>query len=286
MSSLRYWLADNFTRGQYQAPRTPWRHKPLVPAAALTAAVAMGAFFMPTAASARPMAAGAYTIPPAIYVHHGQPAAASTARLLAGVRTRALSYNVAAATALTYRVHAGDSLSVIARREYGHASQWPALWWINRHAIANPAALPAGLVLKLSPKPVVTAHLAALAVAAIPKPKPAPAAAPAAVPVSSQAPAPAPQPAPQPVAGIYSYSALEALWVSAGGPAGVEATMATIAECESGGNPNAYNPSGASGIWQILGQVVPGNIFDPMVNAENAVAKYNAAGGTSPWVCQ
>lgn len=120
------------------------------------------------------------------------------------------------------------------------------------------------------------ARAAALASAAAKQahaPKPAPQAAPAAL--------------PPPSAGSYSYSQLEALWVSAGGPAWAEAGSATIAECESGGNPRAYNPSGASGIYQILGQVVPGNIFDPMVNALNAVAKFKAAGDSfSPWVCQ
>jgi len=87
--------------------------------------------------------------------------------------------------------------------------------------------------------------------------------------------------------GIYSYSQLESLWVSAGGPSWAQASAATIAECESGGNPRAYNPSGASGLWQILGQVVPGDIFDPMVNAENAVSKFKASGDTfAQWVCQ
>lgn len=91
-----------------------------------------------------------------------------------------------------------------------------------------------------------------------------------------------------PPAGVYSFAAIEQLWVSAGGPAWAEWSAATIAECESGGNPRAYNPSGASGIWQILGQVADfgGSLFDPMVNAVNAVAKFNASGQTfAQWVC-
>jgi hypothetical protein len=96
----------------------------------------------------------------------------------------------------------------------------------------------------------------------------------------------APQQAAPPAADVYSYVALEQLWVAAGGPSWAAASAASIAECESGGRPNAYNPSGASGLWQILGQVVPGWIFDPMVNAENAVAKFTASGDTfAPWVC-
>jgi hypothetical protein len=75
--------------------------------------------------------------------------------------------------------------------------------------------------------------------------------------------------------------------VSAGGPSFAEAQAAQIAECESGGNPQAYNPSGATGLWQILGQVVPGNLYDPFVNALNAVSKFKASGDTfAQWVCQ
>ena len=87
--------------------------------------------------------------------------------------------------------------------------------------------------------------------------------------------------------GIYSYSALESLWEAAGGPSFAASSAAAVAECESGGNPRAYNPSGASGLWQILGSVVPGNLFDPMVNALNAVSKFRASNDTfAQWVCQ
>jgi hypothetical protein len=87
--------------------------------------------------------------------------------------------------------------------------------------------------------------------------------------------------------GTLSYSGLEALWLAAGGPGWAEARAASIAECESGGNQWAHNPSGASGYWQILGEVVPGDVYDPMVNAENAVAKFRASGDTfAQWVCQ
>lgn len=71
---------------------------------------------------------------------------------------------------------------------------------------------------------------------------------------------------------------LKKLWVAAGGPPNQANLMAAIALAESGGNQFAHNPSGASGYWQILGQMVPGNIYNPMVNAKNAVAKYRAQG--------
>lgn len=88
-------------------------------------------------------------------------------------------------------------------------------------------------------------------------------------------------------AGTYSYTGLESLWESAGGPAWAAPKAAEIGTCESGGNPQAYNSSGATGVWQILGSVVPGNLNDPYVNALNAVAKFRASGDTfAQWVCQ
>jgi Lysozyme like domain len=85
--------------------------------------------------------------------------------------------------------------------------------------------------------------------------------------------------------GQYNIGSLENLWQQAGGPGGYIARIAAaIALAESGGNPLARNPSGASGLWQILGQVVGGNIFSPFVNALNAVSKFDSAHGFSPWV--
>ena len=180
---------------------------------------------------------------------------------------------------LTIRVRAGDTLSKLAQRWYGSSKLWPALWWINRKAVPNPEALGAKY-LRLSAWHPDLAWVRKRALAAIPAPP---------APVSTSTGGTSgttPPPAPPPGAGIYSYGQLESLWVSAGGPSWAEASAATIAECESGGNPRAYNPSGASGLWQILGQVVAGNIFDPMVNALNAVAKFRASGDTfAQWVC-
>ena len=109
--------------------------------------------------------------------------------------------------------------------------------------------------------------------------------------VANHSPAPIRPSAPRVTGGIYSYAALESLWIQAGGPSYAAAQAAQIAECESGGKWWAYNPSGATGLWQILGAVVPGNLYDPMVNAENAVAKWRAGShGThdnfGQWVCQ
>lgn len=116
---------------------------------------------------------------------------------------------------------------------------------------------------------------------------------PPAVQTASTAPAPLAQPA-QPahpvvtgLSGNLSFSGLEALWVAGGGPAWAEYQAAEVAECESGGQEYAHNPSGADGYWQILGQVVPEDIYVPMVNAENADSKFEASDDTfAQWVCQ
>jgi hypothetical protein len=79
----------------------------------------------------------------------------------------------------------------------------------------------------------------------------------------------------------YSYAQMEGLWVQAGGSKALAPVMAAIAEAESGGNPDARNPSGATGLWQILGAVYPRDaqaLTDPQVNAHEAVAKYKTQG--------
>jgi len=81
--------------------------------------------------------------------------------------------------------------------------------------------------------------------------------------------------------GNYSYAQLEALWINAGGSKALAPLMAAIAEAESGGDPTAYNPSGATGLWQILGAVNPADqasLTSPAVNAKEAVLKYESQG--------
>ena len=82
----------------------------------------------------------------------------------------------------------------------------------------------------------------------------------------------------------YSYAQLEGLWIQAGGPKSLAPVMAAIAEAESRGNSQAQNPSGATGLWQILGNPFPGNAYDPLTNARMAVRKEHDAHGWSPWV--
>ncbi|HUF66708.1 MAG TPA: LysM peptidoglycan-binding domain-containing protein [Gemmatimonadaceae bacterium] len=58
----------------------------------------------------------------------------------------------AAGSARTYTVQAGDSLSKIAKREYGDASKWNAIFDANRDKIKNPDLIHPGQVLNLPPQ--------------------------------------------------------------------------------------------------------------------------------------
>jgi nucleoid-associated protein YgaU len=51
----------------------------------------------------------------------------------------------------TYTVKKGDSLSKIAKREYGDAQQWRRIFEANRNLIDNPDLIYPGQVLRLPP---------------------------------------------------------------------------------------------------------------------------------------
>jgi hypothetical protein len=79
----------------------------------------------------------------------------------------------------------------------------------------------------------------------------------------------------------YTYAQLEGLWIKAGGAKSLAPVMAAIATAESGGCSTAFNPSGATGLWQILGAVNPADqasLTDPATNAHEAVLKYKSQG--------
>lgn len=87
--------------------------------------------------------------------------------------------------------------------------------------------------------------------------------------------------------GIYSQGEIEDLWVAAKGPESQRRIAGAVGMAESGGDTHAIGPETrwgrAKGLMQILGQVVPGDLFDPLVNMRNAVKKWQDAGGWSPW---
>lgn len=88
-----------------------------------------------------------------------------------------------------------------------------------------------------------------------------------------------------------NFDDLAQLWIRAGGPPQVAGTAAAIALAESSGRPDATNPNDnhglqtSWGLWQVSqGNHNPYPNWDiPLMNAQIAVAKYNAAGGFSPW---
>lgn len=49
-----------------------------------------------------------------------------------------------AQTQSRYIVRSGDTLSKIAKKVYGHANRWPALWWTNHKRVHNPNKLMVG----------------------------------------------------------------------------------------------------------------------------------------------
>jgi hypothetical protein len=100
--------------------------------------------------------------------------------------------------------------------------------------------------------------------------------------------------------GTLSYALIEGFWIRAGGPSGSAGSYtypqvaAAITECESSYQPGIIQPgqpysTTGWGLWQITpGNSVPQygtdfQILDPWNNAEEAVSKYEAAGGFSPW---
>jgi hypothetical protein len=124
-----------------------------------------------------------------------------------------------------YTVKAGDTLSSIARHEYGSARAWPALWWVNRHKVHNPQMIRVGQRLALSSWHPRKAWLDRAALAATPAPAPAPAV--------SSAPAPASP-------GTWSAPA----------PSG-GVNWSAVAACESGGNWSISTGNGFYGGLQF-----------------------------------
>ena len=137
-----------------------------------------------------------------------------------------------------YTVRPGDTLSDIARQEYGSRADWPALWWTNRHNISNPDAIVAGQKLRLSTWHPHKAWLQRAAMAA---------AGPVlAAPPSSQSPSSLPV-ATSSTSSYPSYSSGGVNWDA-------------IAACESGGNWGTSTGNGfygglqfSQGTWDAYG---------------------------------
>ena len=127
-----------------------------------------------------------------------------------------------------YTVKPGDTLSSIAHKVYGSRSDWPALWWTNRHKVGNPDAIVVGQRLRLSTWHPRKAWIVRAAMAASTPPAPAASAqSPSSLPATSSAP---------------SYS---------GGSSSGGVNWDAIAACESGGNWSTSTGNGFSGGLQF-----------------------------------
>jgi resuscitation-promoting factor RpfC len=170
-------------------------------------------------------------------------------------------------------VRAGDTLSSISQREYGSASDWPALWWVNRHRVPEPGTVRAGQRLRVSDWHKVRPWLTRAALAAMPAPPPG--AVPSSQPVSMAGTISA-TPVPAQSSGTYS--------------AAPGSFQSCVIQAESGGNAQAVNASsGAGGLygflpstWQALGH--SGLPEDASVSEQNAAfAQEYAQSGTGAW---
>ena len=132
----------------------------------------------------------------------------------------------------SYTVRPGDSLSAIAAHAYGTTADWPAVWWANRHQVANPNMIAVGQRLHLPASGRVPSWMAHAAMAAT-----AAGSAPAASASAPQA---------EPAAPVQATPAAPA---SSGG-----ANWSAIAACESGGNWSANTGNGFYGGLQFTQQ--------------------------------
>jgi hypothetical protein len=128
-----------------------------------------------------------------------------------------------------YTVKPGDTLSKIAHDVYGSRADWPALWWTNRHKVANPDAIVVGQRLRLSTWHPRKAWIERAAMAA---------SGPAAPAASAQTPSSLPVATSYPSYSGSSYSGGGVNWNA-------------IAACESGGNWGTSTGNGYYGGLQF-----------------------------------
>lgn len=88
---------------------------------------------------------------------------------------------------------------------------------------------------------------------------------------------------------ILSKAQVGALWIAEGGPSDEAGRAAEVSTRESGRNTRVVNKIGAVGLMQIYDGHYPSparirELQDPRQNMREAVGKFKAAGGWSPWV--
>jgi len=157
----------------------------------------------------------------------------SAIRSTEGVPVRALthtSFSERVRTKWFYYVRPGDTLSALAKKFYGHASRWPALWLVNRWHNKNPNVIRVGERLTLESWHPKKKWITETALAAIPKP----------VQRHTRL------ASVQHYSGSHSYRSTTTVSV-----AGMGAFQACVIQHESGGDAQIWNASGHWGAYQF-----------------------------------
>ena len=164
-------------------------------------------------------------------------------------------------TSRRYTVRRGDTLSSIAQRFYGSAADWPRIWDANRSVVPNPNVIRTGMVL------TIPSGATASTTAHTPKHRKA-----TTVLTSSTS-----------LSGTLSCGALEELWEEGGGSHAEAFMAAEIAMAESSGEQFATGAAGERGYWQINPDHGSLSTYDPLGNAEAAVAISADGTNWTPW---
>ncbi|MCW2934572.1 MAG: Peptidoglycan-binding LysM [Actinomycetia bacterium] len=225
----------------------------------------------------------------------------------------------ATATARTYVVRSGDTLSAIAQRFYHDAADWQWVYHENDKTVANPNRIyvgerlsiplnaPAHYTLPYQPRhakpvsPVTTTVSAStgaesggtsysgrigLTDSESSDSRTHPTAIHHAAPsrgTTTDSSSSSSSSGWVPPPGGYSCSELEMLWDAAGGNPGSAFMAAEIAMAESGGNPNAISPSDDYGLWQINASNGALATLDPFMNAKSAIVLSSDGRDWGPW---
>jgi LysM repeat protein len=168
----------------------------------------------------------------------------------------------AQASARSYTVRSGDTLSLIAKRFYGKAADWTTIYNANKSKISNPNTIFVGQVLSI---PGRTSSSATSYSAKHAK---------TSTTLTSSV---------SKLSGTLSCSGLESLWKAAGGSSSKAFVAAEIAMAESGGNQYAHSPTNDYGYWQINGVHGSMATYNAIGNAKAAIAISDNGRDWSPW---
>lgn len=271
-------------RGRHASPSQVEKVAQQAGKAAPAVAIAGALVAVPTAQQA--LAAPATTAATAAAAAHQAPVTRAGTATLDAFGTRAVtvaSTSTArhAATSTYYHVRSGDTLSRIAERFYHNSGAWQFLYHENNKAISNPNLIYVGERLyipatapahykpasytprhaKSAPRTVTTSTI---------RPTGGTAEGGARIVRSSSL-------------RSYSCSALENLWVQAGGSPAHARMAAEIARAESGGNPNAISPTDDFGLWQINASNGSLATLNAYQNARSAIILSQNGTNWNPW---